>query len=31
MRIDSCERLFDQPVEGTWASDHFGVTADLAS
>jgi endonuclease/exonuclease/phosphatase family metal-dependent hydrolase len=26
----ACERLFDQPVNGVWASDHFGVTADLA-
>ena len=29
--IRSCERLFDRPVRGTWASDHFGVTADLAT
>jgi endonuclease/exonuclease/phosphatase family metal-dependent hydrolase len=26
----SCERLFDEPVDGTWASDHFGVTAELS-
>jgi endonuclease/exonuclease/phosphatase family metal-dependent hydrolase len=25
-----CERIFDKPVEGVWASDHFGVVADLA-
>jgi endonuclease/exonuclease/phosphatase family metal-dependent hydrolase len=31
LRIDSCERLFDAPVDGVWASDHFGVTADLVS
>jgi endonuclease/exonuclease/phosphatase family metal-dependent hydrolase len=29
LRVDSCRRLFDQPVDGVWASDHFGVTADL--
>jgi endonuclease/exonuclease/phosphatase family metal-dependent hydrolase len=28
--IRSCERLFDVPVDGVWASDHFGVVADLA-
>jgi endonuclease/exonuclease/phosphatase family metal-dependent hydrolase len=28
--VAACERLFDQPVNGVWASDHFGVTADLA-
>ena len=27
--VASCRRLFDAPVEGVWASDHFGVTADL--
>jgi endonuclease/exonuclease/phosphatase family metal-dependent hydrolase len=26
----SCERLFDEPVGGVWASDHFGVAAELA-
>jgi hypothetical protein len=25
----SCQRIFDQPSEGVWASDHFGLTADL--
>jgi endonuclease/exonuclease/phosphatase family metal-dependent hydrolase len=29
--VRSCERLFDEPVDGTWASDHFGVTAELAT
>jgi endonuclease/exonuclease/phosphatase family metal-dependent hydrolase len=29
--IRSCERLFDRPVDGTWASDHFGVVAELAT
>jgi endonuclease/exonuclease/phosphatase family metal-dependent hydrolase len=26
----SCSRTFDRPVDGVWASDHFGVVADLA-
>ncbi len=29
LRVRSCRRLLDGPVEGVWASDHFGVTADL--
>ena len=29
LRIASCQRIFDQPVNGAWASDHFGVMADL--
>jgi endonuclease/exonuclease/phosphatase family metal-dependent hydrolase len=29
LRIAACELLFDQPVDGAWASDHFGLTADL--
>jgi endonuclease/exonuclease/phosphatase family metal-dependent hydrolase len=28
--IRTCERIFDEPVDGVWASDHFGVVADLA-
>lgn len=28
--IAACTRIFDQPVDGVWASDHFGVAADLA-
>jgi endonuclease/exonuclease/phosphatase family metal-dependent hydrolase len=28
--ITACARLFDQPTRGVWASDHFGVVADLA-
>jgi endonuclease/exonuclease/phosphatase family metal-dependent hydrolase len=28
--VSACERIFDKPVEGVWASDHFGVVADLA-
>jgi endonuclease/exonuclease/phosphatase family metal-dependent hydrolase len=27
--IAACERIFDRPVDGVWASDHFGVVADL--
>ena len=27
--ITACERIFDEPVRGVWASDHFGVCADL--
>ena len=30
LEITSCERLFDQPVDGVWASDHFGLCVDLA-
>lgn len=30
LRIRSCDRLFDRPVDGVWLSDHVGVTADLA-
>jgi endonuclease/exonuclease/phosphatase family metal-dependent hydrolase len=29
--VSSCERIFDEPVEGVWASDHFGVVADLSA
>ena len=28
--IRACRRLFDVQVDGVWASDHFGVAADLA-
>jgi endonuclease/exonuclease/phosphatase family metal-dependent hydrolase len=27
----SCRFLFDRAVDGVWASDHFGVTADLST
>jgi endonuclease/exonuclease/phosphatase family metal-dependent hydrolase len=27
--VADCQLLFDQPVNGVWASDHFGVVADL--
>lgn len=26
-----CERIFDESVDGKWASDHFGLFADLAA
>jgi endonuclease/exonuclease/phosphatase family metal-dependent hydrolase len=29
LRIADCTLLFDAPVDGVWASDHFGVLADL--
>ena len=30
LEVLRCDRLLDQPVDGVWASDHYGVTADLA-
>jgi endonuclease/exonuclease/phosphatase family metal-dependent hydrolase len=29
LEIKACELMFDQPVDGVWGSDHFGVVADL--
>ncbi|HTK12004.1 MAG TPA: endonuclease/exonuclease/phosphatase family protein [Ktedonobacteraceae bacterium] len=29
--ILGCARIFDEPVNGVWASDHFGLLADLAA
>lgn len=29
--IVSCELIFDEPVGGVWASDHFGVVSDLSA
>jgi endonuclease/exonuclease/phosphatase family metal-dependent hydrolase len=29
LEITGCERVFDEPVNDVWASDHFGVWADL--
>jgi endonuclease/exonuclease/phosphatase family metal-dependent hydrolase len=29
LEIADCRRVFDHPVDGVWASDHFGVLADL--
>jgi endonuclease/exonuclease/phosphatase family metal-dependent hydrolase len=31
LQVLSCRRLLDQPVDGVWASDHYGVVADLAA
>jgi endonuclease/exonuclease/phosphatase family metal-dependent hydrolase len=28
--IQGCTLAFDEPIEGVWASDHFGVVADLS-
>jgi endonuclease/exonuclease/phosphatase family metal-dependent hydrolase len=30
LEVSACARIFDEPVDGVWASDHFGVLADLA-
>lgn len=30
LQVATCNRLLDRPVDGVWASDHFGVVADLA-
>ncbi len=30
LQVLSCNRLLDRSVDGVWASDHFGVVADLA-
>jgi endonuclease/exonuclease/phosphatase family metal-dependent hydrolase len=29
LAIKRCQRVFDRPVDGVWASDHFGLMADL--
>jgi endonuclease/exonuclease/phosphatase family metal-dependent hydrolase len=29
LEVVSCERIFDEPADGVWASDHFGVVADF--
>jgi len=29
--VRACERNFGEPVDGVWASDHFGVVADLSA
>jgi endonuclease/exonuclease/phosphatase family metal-dependent hydrolase len=31
LHIDGCERAFDEAVDGTWASDHFGLVADFSA
>jgi hypothetical protein len=28
--IAACERIFDEPIEGVWASDHFSIVTELA-
>lgn len=28
--ISACSRIFDEPIHGVWASDHFGLVADLS-
>ena len=30
LEVRDCRRLFDEPRDGVWASDHFGVLAELA-
>jgi endonuclease/exonuclease/phosphatase family metal-dependent hydrolase len=30
LAVTACASLFDRPVNEIWASDHFGVVADLA-
>jgi endonuclease/exonuclease/phosphatase family metal-dependent hydrolase len=29
--VRACQRIFDEPADGVWASDHFGVVADLSA
>ena len=29
LEVEDCRRVLDRPVDGVWASDHFGVLADL--
>jgi endonuclease/exonuclease/phosphatase family metal-dependent hydrolase len=29
LRVASCDRTFDRPIDGVWATDHFGVIAEL--
>jgi hypothetical protein len=29
LSVSHCERIFHQPHNGVWASDHFGLTADF--
>jgi hypothetical protein len=28
--VTECRRVFDQPIDGTWASDHYAVLARLS-
>ncbi|MFE1199951.1 endonuclease/exonuclease/phosphatase family protein [Streptomyces olivaceoviridis] len=29
LRVGLCEQVFSEPVDGVWASDHYGLVADL--
>ena len=29
LEVTGCQRILDQPVDGVWASDHYGVLVDL--
>ncbi|HYJ75142.1 MAG TPA: endonuclease/exonuclease/phosphatase family protein [Kineosporiaceae bacterium] len=29
LAVERCDRVLDEPVHGVWASDHYGVVADL--
>ena len=29
--VRACERVFDEPVNGVWISDHFGGVAELSA
>jgi endonuclease/exonuclease/phosphatase family metal-dependent hydrolase len=29
--IRACDSIFDEPVDGTWGRDHFGVVADISA
>lgn len=31
LAIDSYQQIFDQPVDGVWASDHIDLIADLST
>lgn len=31
LHITTCDRFLDEPVDGVWGSDHFGVTAELSA
>lgn len=31
LEVSSCELAFDEPIGGAWATDHFGVVADLSA
>jgi endonuclease/exonuclease/phosphatase family metal-dependent hydrolase len=29
--VRACQRIFDEPADGVWGSDHFGVVADFSA